>query len=127
MNERHVKLHALVVEDHYINQELMREMLLRLNCSVDTVENGIEALAALESNVYDVIFMDLQMPEMDGFDATREIRRRERERKTPIIALTANAMHGERGRCLDAGMNDYLSKPFELQDIEALIKKHFPD
>lgn len=120
------KINVLVVEDHFINQELMKEMLQRLNCSVHTVENGKQALNTLDDHSYDVIFMDLQMPEMDGFDATREIRKREKEKKIPIIALTANAMQGEKAKCIEAGMNDYLSKPFEIQDIEKLINKYFP-
>lgn len=119
---------VLVVEDNVINMELMREMLDRLNCRVDTAENGLIALTQVDTKLYDVIFMDLQMPEMDGFQATREIRKREKGRvPTPIIALTANAMAGDRKKCLEAGMDDYLAKPFELQDIESLIKKYTPE
>jgi CheY-like chemotaxis protein len=119
------KIKILVVEDHFINQELMKEMLDRLDCFVDTAENGKEALERVESNNYDVIFMDLQMPEMDGLEATREIRKIQKRKqiKTPIIALTANAMQGDQKKCLDAGMDDYLSKPFELKDIEKLLNK----
>lgn len=120
------KIKVLVVEDHFINQELMKEMLDRFDCDVDTAENGIEALERVENSHYSVIFMDLQMPEMDGFEATKEIRKiQERKKaKTPIIAITANAMQGDQKKCLDAGMDDYLSKPFELNDIENLLKKY---
>jgi len=115
----------LVVEDHFINQELMKEMLDRLECQVDTAENGREALEQIGTNDYDVIFMDLQMPEMDGLEATRKIREiQEGKKKTPIIALTANAMQGDQKKCLDAGMDDYLSKPFEVKDIEKLLDKY---
>ncbi|NGX42524.1 MAG: Sensor histidine kinase RcsC [Chlamydiae bacterium] len=121
------KLSVLVVEDHFINQELMKEMLDRLNCSVDTAQNGQEALHQIDVKNYDIIFMDLQMPEMDGFEATREIRKKGHGKSSvPIIALTANAMQGDRGKCLEAGMDDYLSKPFEVRDIEAILNKYFP-
>ncbi len=120
------KIKILVVEDHFINQELMKEMLDRLNCTVDTAENGKEALDRVENNHYDVIFMDLQMPEMDGLEATQQIRKIQQRKqiKTPIIALTANAMQGDQKKCLDAGMDDYLSKPFEMKDIEKLLNKY---
>lgn len=119
------KIKILVVEDHFINQELMKEMLDRLECDVDTAENGREALEQVGVNEYDVIFMDLQMPEMDGLEATRKIREMQKGKKhTPIIALTANAMQGDQKKCLDSGMDDYLSKPFEVKDIENLLDKY---
>lgn len=120
------KIKILVVEDHFINQELMKEMLDRMNCTVDTAENGKEALDRVENNTYDVIFMDLQMPEMDGLQATQQIRKIQEKKnvKTPIIALTANAMQSDQKKCMDAGMDDYLSKPFEMNDIEKLLRKY---
>lgn len=119
------KLTVLVVEDHFINMELMKEMLDRLNCTVDTAENGIDALGHISRQNYDIIFMDLQMPEMDGFQTTKEIRNMQKgKRETPIIAITANAMQSDKQKCLDAGMDDYLAKPFEIQDIEKLLKKY---
>jgi CheY-like chemotaxis protein len=118
------KTRILVVEDHFINQELMKEMLDRLQCHVDTAENGREALEKIETGEYDAIFMDLQMPEMDGLQATREIRKRQGEKKIPIIALTANALQGDQKKCLEAGMDDYLAKPFEIKDIEKLLTKY---
>ena len=119
------QIKILVVEDHFINQELMKEMLDRLECHVDTAENGLEALERVGAKEYDVIFMDLQMPEMDGLEATQKIREFQKGKKqTPIIALTANAMQGDQKMCLDAGMDDYLSKPFEVKDIEKLLDKY---
>jgi len=120
------KINALVVEDHYINQELMKEMLDRLNCTVDTAENGQEALKKVKTNDYDIIFMDLQMPQMDGLEATKKVRGLLGDKKkTSIIAITANALEGDEKKCLDAGMDGYLSKPFEIKDIENLLEKIF--
>ncbi len=118
------KYRILVVEDHHINQEMICEMLTRLGCSVDTACNGREALVFLTDNLYDAIFMDLQMPEMDGYETTRRIREGEGESSIPIIALTANHVKEDLERCLDFGMNDYLTKPFEFQDIDEILKKH---
>jgi signal transduction histidine kinase/CheY-like chemotaxis protein len=114
----------LLVEDNVVNTKVALKMLQRLGHRVDAAQNGIEALAALKLARYDVILMDCQMPEMDGFEATREIRLREgSERHTPIVAMTANAMAGDRGTCLAAGMDDYVSKPVRLEDLaEALLR-----
>lgn len=118
---------ALVVEDHFINQELMKEVLERLNCEVEIVENGFEALKSIESHSFDIIFMDLMMPEMDGLETTRYIRAMQGEiGKIPIIATTANAMAEDREKCLSLGMSDFISKPFELADVEAVLKKYIP-
>ena len=107
---------VLVVEDNPVNQLVAEEMLAKIGCSADLVENGREALDALAEGSYDLILMDVQMPEMDGFVAAGKIREREAAEKAsqriPIVALTANAMEGDRTQCLAAGMDDYLSKPF---------------
>ena len=112
---------VLIVEDNPVNQRVARSQLSRLGCQVEVAANGVEAVAAFERATFDVIFMDCQMPEMDGYQATREIRRRERGRRTPIIALTANAMPGDRERCIDAGMDDYLAKPANATDLRRVL------
>lgn len=117
------KINVLVVEDHYINQELMCDLLKYLKCSVEIACNGKEAVQRVEESHFDLIFMDLQMPEMDGFEASRRIRKFHKE--IPIVALTANHLNGDLQRCYDAGMSDYLTKPFEIQDIESVIQKYF--
>jgi CheY-like chemotaxis protein len=94
---------------------------------VDVAANGREAVEMVGLLPYDVIFMDCQMPEMDGFEATQEIRRREGlSVHLPIIAMTANAMQGDRERCLDAGMDDYVSKPIRKADLTETLKRHLP-
>ena len=111
---------VLVVEDNEINQMVALGMLESLGYEVDTADNGLLALEALEDEVYDVILMDCQMPEMDGYEATRRIRTHENRAvaSIPIIALTANAMSGDAEKCIAAGMDDYLSKPFEPELFE---------
>ena len=121
----------LVAEDNRVNQELVRHMLRNLGCELDLAVNGHEALDALTRDHYDVILMDCQMPEMDGFQATIEIRRREQSsglgKRIPIIALTANALAGDEERCLQVGMDDYLSKPFKSKQLRQLLEKWLPD
>jgi CheY-like chemotaxis protein len=98
-------------------------MLKKLNCEVTLANNGKEAVAKLQQpHNFDLIFMDCQMPEMDGFEATREIRKLE-TKHIPIVALTANAMEGDAQRCQAAGMDDYLSKPVKLQDFERILQR----
>jgi len=111
---------VLVVEDNEVNQMVAMGMLESIGYEVDTADNGVFALEALEKRVYDIILMDCQMPEMDGYEATRQIRKHKNKltSATPIIALTANAMSGDADKCLAAGMDDYLSKPFEPEVFE---------
>ena len=115
----------LVVEDMKVNQMLMTKVLEKFGCRIDLAFNGVEAVEKSSKGVYDVIFMDCQMPIMDGFEATRQIRRNEgpEDKHTIIIALTADAMTGDREKCLDVGMDDYLNKPFKPEQIAALLKK----
>jgi two-component system sensor histidine kinase/response regulator len=116
----------LVVEDNPVNREVAVGMLESLGCATDTADNGWLALQAMNAATYDAVLMDCQMPVMDGLTATGEIRRRERSSgaaRVPIIALTANAMEGERERCLDAGMDDLLSKPFTQQQLAAQLRR----
>jgi len=105
----------LLAEDNAINQKLAVVLLQKAGYSVDAVETGVQALEKVQSDQYNVVLMDVQMPEMDGFEATQHIREWERERGShiPIIAMTAHAMQGDRERCLEAGMDDYVSKPIE--------------
>jgi CheY-like chemotaxis protein len=116
---------VLLVEDYALNQEIVQDMLELMECQVDTAENGKQALELQEKNVYDVILMDVQMPEMDGYTTTQEIRKREAGKKhSAILALTANALVGDREKCLEAGMDDYLAKPVDLDKLENVLKKY---
>jgi signal transduction histidine kinase/DNA-binding response OmpR family regulator len=118
---------VLVVEDNTVNQMVAARLLEKLGCRVDVAANGREAVEMTGLLPYDAIFMDCQMPEMDGFEATREIRRREGSSiHRLIIAMTANAMQGDRERCLNAGMDDYVSKPMRKADLIKALERHFP-
>lgn len=116
---------VLVVDDLRINQILMTKLLTDLGCIVDQAVNGREALQHMQQLTYEMVFMDCQMPEMDGFEATRAIREIEGplQRRTVIVALTADAMAGDREKCLAAGMDDYINKPFKLERVVAVMKK----
>jgi two-component system sensor histidine kinase/response regulator len=116
---------VLIVEDHAVNRMLATRLLTKLGCEVDLAENGLIACERTAQQSYDLIFMDCQMPEMDGFEATRVIRERERteNRHTPIIALTANAMSEDRESCLTAGMDDYIAKPYSPKDFERALQR----
>ena len=116
----------LLVEDNPVNREVAVGMLESLGCVAHTAENGWLALEAINNDAYDAVLMDCQMPVMDGLTATAELRRREQNAggaRLPIIALTANAMEGDRERCLAAGMDDFLCKPFSQQQLAALLKR----
>jgi CheY-like chemotaxis protein/HPt (histidine-containing phosphotransfer) domain-containing protein len=117
--------HILLVEDNPVNQEVTQSMLQLLGCRSDLTKNGREAVEAVSRNRYDLVLMDCQMPVMDGYAATRVIRKSETSR-TPIIALTANALAGDNDRCLAAGMDDYLSKPFTLQTLRTILERWLP-
>jgi len=119
----------LFVDDNLVNQHVGREMLLQLGLDFEVVSNGQEALNARMCSNFDAIFMDCQMPVMDGFEATRQIRLFERKRekdRVKIIALTANAMQGDREKCLAAGMDDYMAKPYTIQDIFEALSSWLP-
>jgi CheY-like chemotaxis protein len=120
----------LLVEDNLVNQEVSCAMLESLGCDVEIAQDGKEAVEATQRKQYDAIFMDGQMPVMDGYEATRLIRQAEaastgksKPRHTPIIALTAHAMEGDREVCLDAGMDDYLPKPFDRRQLEGVLQR----
>ncbi len=114
---------VLLVEDNPVNRKLAERILEKLGCDTTTAENGIRALEMLERKDFDIVFMDVQMPEMDGFTATRHIREDGRWPNVPIIAMTAHALKGDRERCLEAGMDDYLSKPLSRETIQEVIQK----
>jgi CheY-like chemotaxis protein len=117
-------IRILVAEDHLMNQHVMLRMLARLGYSADAVCNGAEAVAALARSPYDIVLMDCQMPELDGYEATRQIRNSGgRFKSTPIIAVTANAMDGDREKCLASGMSDYMSKPVLAKTLATTLEK----
>jgi signal transduction histidine kinase/DNA-binding response OmpR family regulator len=121
-------VHLLVADDNAVNQKVACRMLEKLGYRCDVVANGKEALAALSRIAYDLILMDCQMPEMDGYDATSEIRRLESGLcHTPVIAMTAHVMAGDRERCLEAGMDDYVSKPVRVDELTTALKRWLPD
>jgi CheY-like chemotaxis protein len=111
----------LIAEDNFINQKLIRNLFEILGYKTDLVANGYEVIDALKRKSYDLVFMDVQMPEMDGYEATHIIKERWHEKCPVIIAMTANAMQGDREKCLEAGMDDYISKPLKLEDIIRVI------
>jgi two-component system CheB/CheR fusion protein len=114
----------LVVEDVKINQQLIVQMLKFLGCAVEVASNGQEALMKLSAYDYDLVLMDCQMPILDGYEATQQFRQQENsQRRMVIIGLTAHAMVGDREKCLEAGMDDYLSKPIKLENLRALLER----
>jgi PAS domain S-box-containing protein len=121
-----IPLRVLLAEDNLVNQKVAVGLLGRLGYSAESVTNGREAVARALSGAYDLILMDLQMPEMDGLEASREIRKRAGgSSRLKIIALTANAMQGDKELCLAAGMDDYVAKPFKLHEMSAAIRRQF--
>lgn len=121
----------LLAEDNIVNQQVATGVFRKLGCRVDLAVNGNEAVSASKNNSYDLIFMDCQMPLMDGYEATEAIRRREEQaqngKRIPIVALTANALSGDRENCLAAGMDDYISKPFGQERITKILQQWLPD
>jgi len=121
---RETPAHVLVVDDHPVNRLLMQRMLDKLGHSYEVAENGVLGARAALSGEFDVVLMDCQMPELDGYAATELIRRDERNGvRVPIIALTANAISGDRERCIAAGMDDYLSKPIAFEELSKTINR----
>ena len=129
LSEAKQKVRILLVEDNVINQKLALRLLEKMGYRADVASNGKEGVEAVETNFYDLVLMDMQMPEMDGIQATKAIRMYEeqhsaRSEHIPIVAMTANAMKGDRERCIEAGMDDYLSKPIRPQILQEVIKKY---
>ena len=117
---------VLLVEDNLTTQQIGKAMLRQRGLEVVIASNGLEAVAALEREQYAIVLMDVQMPELDGFEATRRIRRLEAAEgraRTPIIALTAHALPADRQKCLDAGMDDYLVKPYSGASLSAIVAR----
>ncbi|MCX8090070.1 MAG: response regulator [Verrucomicrobiae bacterium] len=124
---RRLPLRVLLADDNPINQKVGLSVLNRLGYRADVVQNGHEVLHALEQRPYDVLFLDVQMPEMDGLDCAREICRRwSRDRRPVIIAMTGNALLGDREKCLAAGMDDYISKPVRVAELQAALERWGP-
>uniref|UniRef100_UPI003B3A89AD response regulator n=1 Tax=Spirosoma sp. TaxID=1899569 RepID=UPI003B3A89AD len=122
--ERTVRV--LVVEDNLINQKLILQVLKRLGYQTQIADNGEKALDLLQNNTFDIILMDIQMPVMDGYETTRHIRTKLKS-SIPIIAMTAHALASEREECLKTGMNDFLPKPFQVDDLRRLMLKYLPN
>jgi len=115
---------VLVVEDNEVNQLVAVSMLTKLGYRSHVVASGGEAIEALSEDDFAAVLMDCQMPGMDGYDATREIRRREgNRRRIPVIAMTAGAMNGDRERCLSAGMDDYITKPVRTEELGKVLQR----
>ena len=114
---------VLLAEDNAVIQLIVLRLLKKLGLSADLASNGREAVEAASLRSYDLILMDCQMPEMDGYEATRTLRTRERERRTPVVAVTAHAMSGDREKCVAAGMDDYITKPVQLEALRAVAQK----
>jgi CheY-like chemotaxis protein len=129
-SEPQVSMRVLVAEDNRINVMLATALLKKMGHVVDTAGNGREALEALAAKTYDLVLMDVHMPDMDGLEATRRIRQAEiagrRKSRTPIIALTASTLEGDRQICIDAGMDDFLAKPLDPNALKAAFEKHGP-
>ena len=125
MAARH-PLRILLAEDNAVNQKLALRLLERMGYRADVVGDGSEAITAIEDGTYDVILMDVQMPEVDGLEATRRIRATWPDRPIRIVAMTANAMAEDREACLAAGMDDYVSKPIRVEELVAALERVTP-
>jgi CheY-like chemotaxis protein/HPt (histidine-containing phosphotransfer) domain-containing protein len=124
--ERKQRVKILLAEDNPTNQEVALSLLAKFGYRADAVASGAEAIEALQKTAYDLVLMDVQMPEMDGISATRAIRKGPLgilNQKVPIIAMTAHALKGDREKCIEAGMDDYISKPIQIKELFAVLEK----
>jgi CheY-like chemotaxis protein len=122
--DRVIRARVLVAEDNIVNQRVAARLLEKLGCRVHLAANGAEVIEMLELLDYDLVFMDCQMPIKDGYQATREIREHEQGgRRVPVVAMTANAMVGDREQCLAAGMDDYLAKPVRVEELRRVLDR----
>ncbi|WP_273703857.1 response regulator, partial [Candidatus Accumulibacter vicinus] len=120
-------LRVLLVEDNPVNRAVALAILEHCGCEVGIAVDGREAVEICGAGDFDLVLMDCQMPEMDGYEATRAIRAREHPgKRVPIVALTANAMSGDRERCLAAGMDDYLAKPIQIEALAEVLRRQSP-
>jgi CheY-like chemotaxis protein len=126
-NQRTVPhMNILITEDNTINQKLIVRVLKILGLDADIANTGLEAFHAVQKKKYDIVLMDIQMPEMDGYEATRRIRSEvPKEHQPIIIAMTANALQGDEEKCLEVGMNDYMSKPIVIDDVKRKMNKWY--
>jgi CheY-like chemotaxis protein len=122
MARRH-PLRILLAEDNVVNQKVALRLLAQMGYRADVAANGLEAIEAVERQTYDVVLMDVQMPELDGFEASREINRRRPAARPRIVAMTANAMQGDRELCVAAGMDDYVAKPIRVEELVAALER----
>ena len=120
----------LLVEDNLMNQKVVMFNLKKLNCDITVVSNGLEALETFKNNKFNIVLMDIMLPEMNGYEITVEIRKFEKfnkvENPVTIIAVTANTYENDKEKCLGVGMDDYLSKPFSAQQLIQTIQKYIP-
>jgi CheY-like chemotaxis protein/HPt (histidine-containing phosphotransfer) domain-containing protein len=124
---RRLPLRVLLADDNPINQKVGLSVLLKLGYRADLASNGVEVVKALEQKPYDVLFLDVQMPEMDGLECTRQICQRwTRDRRPVVIAMTGNALMGDREKCLAAGMDDYISKPVRIAELQSALERWGP-
>ena len=119
-------LRVIVAEDNHVNRVVALTLLRRLGYQADSAVNGLDLLAAMERSAYDLVFMDMQMPEMDGIEATRRVRQQFQGRQPRIVAMTAAAFPEDRARCLEAGMDDYISKPMDMVDLAQALRRATP-
>src|SRR5262249_3798896 len=116
-------LRLLVADDNAVNRKVALLLLKRLGYGADTAANGIEVVQALETHRYDIIFLDVRMPKMDGYEAARRICAQPIAVRPRLVAMTGNAMQGDRERCLEAGMDDYISKPVRVEELTAALER----
>jgi len=115
----------LLAEDNIVNQKVATRLFKKFGYKIEVANNGLEAIKALQQSSYDLVFMDIQMPEMDGLEATRQIIAKWGDARPRIVALTANAMREDKEKCYEAGMDDYLTKPFKPIELEEAIESTY--
>ncbi len=125
IDRRQFTVRILVVEDNVVNQKVAKRLFEKCGCDVMLADDGVHAIEIIEKNSFDIVFMDVQMPRMDGYEATKAIRAMNKYKSLPIVAMTAHAMIGDRQRCLDAGMDDYITKPIQFDGLRKMVDKWY--